>query len=107
MRTLIGLAAGCLIFSIGLMAQSSGKPLTLEQRLKAIEDRDAILKVLNQYAYLVDFGHDVSQYTDLYTDDAIFQPTRRTARRPPAPASPSAARVSKNGSPTNGRCANG
>ena len=30
--------------------------------------------MLNQYAYLVDFGHDVSQYTDLYTDDAIFQP---------------------------------
>jgi hypothetical protein len=85
MRTLIGLAAGCLIFSSGLMAQSSGKPLTLEQRLKAIEDRDAILKVLNQYAYLVDFGHDVSQYTDLYTDDAIFQPNAANGATPTSP----------------------
>jgi len=26
-----------------------------------------------QYAYLVDFGQDIHEYTDLYTEDAVFQ----------------------------------
>jgi hypothetical protein len=86
-KTVIRLAAGSLALAIGLIAQSpkSGAKHSLEQRVKAIEDRDAILKVLNQYTYLVDFGTDVHEYTDLYTDDAIFQPNAANGATPTSP----------------------
>ena len=34
---------------------------TLEQRVKALEDKDAILKVMYAYAYTVDFGKDTDR----------------------------------------------
>ena len=46
---------------------------SLEQRVRAIEDKEAILKTMYQYAYTIDFGKDVHEYTDLYTEDAVFQ----------------------------------
>jgi hypothetical protein len=78
MTKLMYLTAACAAFSIGLMAQSSApaKPpekLSLEQRVRALEDHEAILKTMYQYAYTIDFGRDVREYTDLYTDDAVFQ----------------------------------
>jgi hypothetical protein len=90
MRILIRLAAGGLVFSLGLMAQSATaiKPAatqSLEQRVRAIEDRDAILKTVHEYAYLIDFGHDVHEYTDLYVDDAIFQPNAANGATPTSP----------------------
>jgi SnoaL-like protein len=95
MKKLIRLAAGGLVFSIGLMAQSATaiKPAAspsleqraLEQRVRAIEDRDAILKTLYQYAYLIDFGHEIREYTNLYTDDAIFQPNAANGNTPTSP----------------------
>ena len=73
---------GCLGLALvglsgGLVAQSPApsKPAassSLEQRVKAIEDREAILKTLHAYAYTIDFGRDVREYTDLYTEDAVF-----------------------------------
>ena len=94
MNRLLRLTCGCPLFSIALMAQSApverqpAKPaanLSLEQRVRAIEDRDAILKVLNQYAYLVDFGQNIHEYTDLYTDNAIFQPNAANGALPTSP----------------------
>lgn len=87
---MIRLAAGGLVFSIGLLAQSATaiKPAasqSLEQRVRAIEDRDAILKALNQYTYLVDFGHEVREYTDIYTEDAIFQANAANGNLPTSP----------------------
>lgn len=78
MKQLARLAAGCVGFSLGLAAQTSvpAKPpvsASLEQRVRAMEDHEAILKTMYQYAYTIDFGHDVREYTDLYTDDALFQ----------------------------------
>ncbi len=88
MRKLISCVFECLLCSAVLLAQSSpkapAKP-SLEQRVRAIEDRDAILKVLNQYTYLVDFGSDVHEYTDLYTEDAIFQPNAANGATPTSP----------------------
>lgn len=85
MKKLMSCVFGCLLFNVALLAQSSPKShgkQTLEQRVRAIEDRDAILKVLNQYTYLVDFGNDVHEYADLYTDDAIFQPNAANGATP-------------------------
>jgi len=55
----------------------------LQQRVHALEDKDAILKVMYAYAYTVDFGKETREYTDLYTDDATF-----LSVPPPAPGSP-------------------
>ena len=67
--------SGALAAQSSVPAKPSPKPaaLSLEQRVKAAEDREAILKTLYAYTYVVDFGHDVKEYTDLYTDDALFQ----------------------------------
>ena len=80
MKQCIYWAAVSLGLSAALCAQSptakpSGKASvqSLEQRLKTAEDREAILKTLYAYTYLVDFGHEGREYTDLYTDDALFQ----------------------------------
>ena len=72
MKNLIALIIGCAVLPLALNAQSTASP-TLEQRVRAIEDREAILKTMYSYAYLIDFGKDVHDYTDLYTDDAVFQ----------------------------------
>ncbi len=88
MKKLMSCALGCVLLNAALLAQSSSKSATkhsLEQRVRAIEDRDAILKILNQYTYLVDFGTDVHEYTDLYTDDAIFQPNAANGATPTSP----------------------
>lgn len=45
----------------------------LEERVRTIEDKEAILKTMYAYAYLIDFGKEVHDYTDLYTEDAVFQ----------------------------------
>ena len=80
MKRYIPAAAAFFGLSIALCAQTgpAAKPsartaATAEQRVKAAEDREAILKTLYAYTYLVDFGHDVREYTDLYTDDGFFQ----------------------------------
>jgi len=90
MTTLIRFAIACAAVPIGLTAQSatearSSKNPSLEQRVRALEDKEAILKVMYQYAYTIDFGHDVNEYTDLYTDDAVFQ--GNAPANPPAGAS--------------------
>jgi SnoaL-like domain len=70
------MSCGVLI-PLGLIAQSapakSSENRTLEQRVRDIEDREAILKTMYEYAYTIDFGNDVREYTDLYTADAVFQ----------------------------------
>ena len=71
-------AAAAGLAALGLSAQSSAPGnsrggASLEQRVRAQDDREAILKTLYQYAYTVDFGHDPREYTDLYTEDALFQ----------------------------------
>jgi ketosteroid isomerase-like protein len=55
--------------------------LSLEQRVKAIEDREAILKTMHAYAYTIDFGREVHEYTDLYTEDAVFDSVPSPAPR--------------------------
>ena len=72
MKNLIASIVCCVVFPLGLMAQSTASP-TLEQRVRAIEDKEAILKTMYAYAYLIDFGKEVHEYTDLYTEDAVFQ----------------------------------
>ena len=99
MNKLMQLAAACVGFSIGLTAQSPApaKPpanVSLEQRVRALEDREAILKTMYQYAYTIDFGQDVREYTDLYTDDAIFQ---SVAAQPSASALSTAASATARG----------
>jgi hypothetical protein len=86
----MNLAVACVGLSVGLTAQSSApkKPagkVSLEQRVRALEDRDAILKTMYQYAYLIDFGHEVREYTDLYTEDAIFQGNAAAGALPTSP----------------------
>lgn len=77
MKSLILLMASGSIVPIGLPAEPAAEKATethtLEQRVRAIEDREAILKTMYDYAYALDFGKDVREYTDLYTDDAVFQ----------------------------------
>jgi hypothetical protein len=78
MKRLILLTACCgIVVPISLLAdppaEKSSEIRTLEQRVRAIEDREAILKTMYDYAYAIDFGKDVREYTDLYTDDAVFQ----------------------------------
>jgi len=87
MKSYIRLMAFCMMIPPGLVAQSapakSSENRTLEQRVREIEDREAIRKTMHEYAYTIDFGNDVREYTDLYTDDAVFQsvasPPRGTA----------------------------
>jgi len=68
------LTAVFLALCAALCAQSSvPAKQSLERRVKAIEDREAILKTLYAYTYAIDFGHNVREYTDLYTEDALFQ----------------------------------
>ena len=74
------LIAGCLAVAVSLMAQQPAQK-SLEQRLKAIEDREAILKTMHAYAYTIDFGREVHEYTDLYTEDAVFQSVLAPAPR--------------------------
>ncbi len=118
MTTLIRFAIACAAVPIGLTAQSatearSSKNPSLEQRVRALEDKEAILKVMYQYAYTIDFGHDVNEYTDLYTDDALsFRATRRrTLRREHPPGKAGVlywvARGWRNGSQTSGRDGSG
>jgi hypothetical protein len=70
--------AGCLAVAVSLMAQPQK---SLEQRLKAMEDREAILKTMHAYAYTIDFGREIHEYTDLYTEDAVFQSVLAPAPR--------------------------
>ncbi|MEQ1883599.1 MAG: nuclear transport factor 2 family protein [Bryobacteraceae bacterium] len=58
----------------------------MEQRVKALEDKDAILKVMYGYAYTVDFGKETHEYTDLYTEDATFLSVPSPAPGSPVPA---------------------
>lgn len=80
MKRRILFIAGCMAFAITLRAQQPAQK-SLEQRLKAIEDREAILKTLHAYAYTIDFGREVREYTDLYTEDAVFQSVMSPAPR--------------------------
>ena len=66
--------------AVSLMAQQPAQK-SLEQRLKALEDREAILKTMHAYAYTIDFGREVHEYTDLYTEDAVFQSVLAPAPR--------------------------
>jgi ketosteroid isomerase-like protein len=72
--------AALLANSLSLLAQSPAQK-SLEQRVKAIEDREAILKTMHAYAYVIDFGREVREYTDLYTEDAVFQSVLAPAPR--------------------------
>jgi hypothetical protein len=88
MKTTIRMIAYALAAAVALMAQSPKEATradgrSLEQRVRAIEDKDAILKVMNAYVYAVDFGKEIREYTDLYTDDATF-----LSVPPPAPGNP-------------------
>ncbi len=77
MKSYIRLMSCCVLIPLGLIAQpapgKSTENRALEQRLRDIEDREAILKTMHEYAYTIDFGNEVHEYTDLYTDDAVFQ----------------------------------
>jgi hypothetical protein len=78
MKTFTRLVACCFVVPIGLMAQQDATAKgangpSLEQRVRAIEDREAILHTLREYVYTGDFGKDPRHYTDLYTEDAVFQ----------------------------------
>ena len=72
MKKLIALIIGSVVFLLALMGQSTARPM-LEERVRTIEDKEAILKTMYAYAYLIDFGKEVHDYTDLYTEDAVFQ----------------------------------
>jgi hypothetical protein len=89
-KSILQILAFTLAFTAALPAQSLAEKAaqrtrgrSIEQRVHALEDKDAILKVMYAYAYTVDFGKDTHEYTDLYTDDATFQSVV-----PPAPGSP-------------------
>jgi SnoaL-like domain len=77
MKRWIVLVAVSFGLSTIMAAQSpaSAKPAkgSAERLLRAAGDREAILKTLYAYTYTVDFGTDVHESTDLYTDDALFQ----------------------------------
>jgi hypothetical protein len=48
---------------------------TLEERVKAIEDERAILKVLYQYSHSLDQGCVAEDFVDLFTEDARWYST--------------------------------
>jgi ketosteroid isomerase-like protein len=77
MKRRILLAAASFGLSVVMAAQSAASAKTakgsVERQLRASEDRAAILQTLYAYTYSVDFGKDMHEYTDLYTDDALFQ----------------------------------
>jgi len=48
---------------------------TLEERVQKLEDKEAILHLMNAYAHAMDTGRDIDAWNDLYTEDAVWQGT--------------------------------
>jgi hypothetical protein len=51
---------------------SSTRLNELEQRLRRLEDKEAVLETLTRYAWTIDHGPD-DEWLDLFTDDAVVE----------------------------------
>lgn len=61
------------------MAISAERWAILEARLRALEDKEAVLHTLHAYARAMDFGRDVDAWVDLFTDDGVWKGTPITS----------------------------
>src|SRR2546425_10629621 len=48
---------------------------TLEERVQKLEDKEAILHLMNAYGHAMDTGRDIDAWNDLYTEDAVWAGT--------------------------------
>ena len=48
---------------------------TPEQRLRALEDKEAILQTMYQYAHALDYGRDAAAFTDCFIDGGVWYST--------------------------------
>ena len=51
---------------------SSSRLNELEQRLRRLEDKEAVLETLTRYAWTIDHGPD-DEWLELFTDDAVVE----------------------------------